>query len=118
MTVIEPRDRFANFVATLTPPGAGIFDEPLLCVSVNAEWWSFLSGALTSLLQVNLWGEEAIQNVLEIMVSVGICMPALPSAFGGVLDGDSVTIETSQKVISLDVLLDGELTLNGELFLL
>lgn len=92
-------------------------DAPLLCLSLNAEWWGFISGSLSSLLQENLWAEDAIQSVLELIVSVKGCQ-SMVTAFSSVGAGESITIEDQSKVIALDVVLDGELYLDGELFLL
>lgn len=64
---------FAPFLKSHPPPLTDVCESPLVCVSVNADWATFIVGALDALDQMDLWiGTEeeiyaAVQKVRSII---------------------------------------------------
>lgn len=64
---------FAPFLKSHPPPLTDVCESPLVCVAVNAEWASFIIGALDALDQMDLWlgtdeeKEAAVQKVRSII---------------------------------------------------
>jgi hypothetical protein len=69
--------RFAPRVQPLPAPTVGIFDEPCICLKLNAEWGSHFLGVIQALLEDDAWsGDEnavfaAQQQVEQFLAQFG-----------------------------------------------
>lgn len=65
----------------LPVPLPGIFDDPAVCIRVNREWWSHVSGMIDTLSSEELWlGSDddktrALREIAKLLVVGEGCMP-------------------------------------------
>lgn len=84
--------RWPSLAATFTPrtggpaaPAAGSLDAPLVCLRVNASWFSHALGALEALAASDAWAgneterERAVQEVERLLASAGACEMSVPA---------------------------------------
>src|SRR6056297_1117240 len=75
------RRKYAPRQVPLPAPTVGILDDPTECITVNAEWFSHLLGAISALEQPDAWAGDdderyrALQEIEKLIASVAPCEP-------------------------------------------